>query len=428
MPANDACAQRGQPAEAEEDDRRAPGRDRRQREHAEHSRDRARQRADDPRVVRALARRCLRPSRARSRPEPRRSGRRARPDASPGSEDRPAPAPADRTLTRAPARPATVRADPRRAGRGAGQAASESARVADETADRLAVFEGPAPDHAARRERRDYRCPQPGSRPLRESGPAGRRRARCRGRAAVRARAPRSRRARALVGQCTRRAGSPGAYGRTARTVSPVPAHEQRRAARGPVRRGSACNTAWATPGRGATTIGAGSLTRMLRVRTNTPSGADVRSWMRTVRKTPRRVAVCGSRPSAGAAVRHHEPGGSRARTSTRPARPDTAMRNSSGSPTVASVGAVSVTPSRDTDQIGHAMPMTNKVKANMPTATTACWPVAAPAATPYAPRVNSTIDVSVEITRSLVRGSATAQGHARATAPRRCVRRTHET
>ena len=37
-----------------------------------------------------------------------------------------------------------------------------------------------------------------------------------------------------------------------------------------------------------------------MRVRTNTPSGAEVRTWTRTKLNTPRRVAVCGIVPSRG--------------------------------------------------------------------------------------------------------------------------------
>ncbi len=142
--------------------------------------------------------------------------------------------------------------------------------------------------------------------------------------------------------------------------------------------------------------MGAGSATRTVRVRTKTPSGAEVRSWMRTERNTPRRVAVCGSRPSAGAAVRHQTPGGSSARTSSLDAFAVIRIRNSTASPTVASVGPTTETLKRASEQMGHRIPTTNNVKAKTPTATTASCPVAAPAATPYAPSVKSMIEVSV--------------------------------
>ena len=118
--------------------------------------------------------------------------------------------------------------------------------------------------------------------------------------------------------------------------------------------------------------MGAGSVIRTVRVRTKTPSGADVRSCTRTERNTPRRAAVCGSRPSAGAAVRHQIPGGSSARTSSLDARPVMPIRNSTASPTVASVGATTATCRRASDQMGHTIPTTNNVNANTPTATTA--------------------------------------------------------
>src|SRR5258708_25211960 len=50
----------------------------------------------------------------------------------------------------------------------------------------------------------------------------------------------------------------------------------------------------------------------------------------------------------------------------------------------------------RDSATIGMMIPSTNRANANTPTATTLCSPDAAPAATPYAPSVNNTIDVSV--------------------------------
>src|SRR5207253_1233689 len=53
-------------------------------------------------------------------------------------------------------------------------------------------------------------------------------------------------------------------------------------------------------------------------------------------------------------------------------------------------------TRTRDNDTIGAMIPTRNSVNANTPTATTLCSPDAAPAATPYAPSVNSTIEVSV--------------------------------
>ena len=50
----------------------------------------------------------------------------------------------------------------------------------------------------------------------------------------------------------------------------------------------------------------------------------------------------------------------------------------------------------RESATIGQMIPTTNNANANTPTATTLCSPDAAPAAMPYAPSVNSTIDVSV--------------------------------
>ena len=65
---------------------------------------------------------------------------------------------------------------------------------------------------------------------------------------------------------------------------------------------------------------------------------------------------------------------------------------------------------------IGQMIPNTNNANANTPTATTLCSPDAAPAAMPYAPSVNSTIDVSVSSPGPLM--PTPDQGRGDSTAP----------
>ena len=50
---------------------------------------------------------------------------------------------------------------------------------------------------------------------------------------------------------------------------------------------------------------------------------------------------------------------------------------------TVLSRSIMRLLTARNVTTTGQTIPMKNKVNANTPTATTACWPVAAPAATP---------------------------------------------
>jgi hypothetical protein len=187
---------------------------------------------------------------------------------------------------------------------------------------------------------------------------------------------------RALVGQCTKRAGSPATYGRTARTTSlpvPVTVCGDGESTRG----GTGCIAIPLASGCGAMVIGDGSATRACRVRRKTPSGADVRICTRTWSNTPRRVAMCGTIPSVGTEVRHQRPLGSSTRTSTRDARPEIVTRSRTSSPTTASVGATTEMATRDSVMIGHTIPAVNSVKAKMPIATARCSPVTLPAAMP---------------------------------------------
>ena len=183
------------------------------------------------------------------------------------------------------------------------------------------------------------RSPRASPAPRGRRVPSDRRRAR-----RLRSRAGRARARRA------RRAARSSASGRAAprrRERTGGPCARGRRRCRRPASAAGAstrgrtgCTIAPAVRARGATVIGAGSATRAWRVRTKTPSGADVRICTRTWSNTPRRVATCGMMPSVGADVRHHRPLGSSTRISTRDARPRTCTCRRTSSPTVASDGA----------------------------------------------------------------------------------------
>ena len=268
-----------------------------------------------------------------------------------------------------------------------GEPAPELTRVGDRRRHRPVGLARAAPHARRRRPASRVRCRRLGSRRprRRRPDPSGRRPARSRPRAAARARArPASRGARSSASArgAPRR---PARTGRTARTVSPGPYAEldalDSAASSGRGRRRGCARGV----GRGATVNGTGSATRTNR-RAHEHAERRRRAELdRMVWNTPRRAATRGTTPSAGDGVRHHVPG----RVDAPAPRPAPCARASArarrgSSPTVASGGAHASTLDRATaTRSATTIPMTNKVNANTPTATTLCSPDAAPAATP---------------------------------------------
>ena len=185
---------------------------------------------------------------------------------------------------------------------------------------------------------------------------------------------------RALVGQCTRRAASPGTYGRTARTVSPAPY-----ARGGDGRASSVARWTGAQPGRGGDRPHSADRQRDGKLDANEqPRANEDAERGRRPELDPHRV----EHPPPTGHARHDPVGGrgrepplfrgSSTRSSTREARPCKRTCSSWRSPTVESGGPHTSTDRRASDTIGSTIPNTNRVKAKTPTATTVCSPDAA--------------------------------------------------
>ena len=190
-------------------------------------------------------------------------------------------------------------------------------------------------------------------------------------------------------------------------------AHEQRRAARDPLvghrlQHRVARRSAAARP-RSAPATRPGSCACARRRRAAPTCGAA----MRTDRNTPRRVADvresrrrpaprCATTTPGGSSDAHVDP----RRASGEPdAQLERRRRRSrrSARPRVDARRAASAT-------IGQTMPMTNNVNAKTPTATTACWPVAAPGGHAVRAEREQHDRREREIARTLVTGTAAAQ------------------
>ena len=314
-------AQRAEPAEAEQHDRDAPGRERRQRERRRGSRRRAPATAPsatgNPSRGAAAAPIAPRATRADDRDgsprRPRRAGiatfarRRRVLTAARGRSGGSAPAAGRRSCPRrAPTAPASRRAGPRadrrpraraggraRGGRRPRRRARPVRFVRASTRRRPRARTARAdPGRQARGAPRRSLAAEPVQ--VDDERDADRRRA-------ARARARRARRAARSSASGRAAPRRRETYGRTARTVSaPVP--RRRRSAAGTSTRGrTGCTIAPAARGRGRDRDRRAAARRAAwRVRTKTPSGADVRSCTRTWSNTPRRVATCGMTPSAG--------------------------------------------------------------------------------------------------------------------------------
>ena len=387
--------QRPEPAEAEQHHRDAAGRERRQREHGE---DAARPPATAPTRPGIQPGRGGRADRAEREPprrrrvataSPARRGRGARRGGEPRHSQRlevmgRGGAGGRATLMSAARTHWTAS---RRAGSRAGrpprrQPAPELTRVGDrrQTGPSASFVQHQAAP-AARGPRARFRRPAR-RRPPRRLGPrAGRTRqidderdTSCAGGSCSRTTsAPR----RALVGQWTSRAASPGTYGRTARTVVAGPGHRLRAPARRRVGRARGRTIAAGRAGAGRD-----------RHRHGQRDAHRARAHEHTERRRRAELHThVVEHAAAGRDVRDHAfgrrrrppppPGGSSTRISTRAAAPVHMHAQADSSPTVASGGA----DDRDVDaRQRHDRPddrrSTNSVNANTPTATTLCSPV----------------------------------------------------